>query len=27
LAIVDSLMDFRGRQTRNNGAGPANGEG
>ncbi|HSC84278.1 MAG TPA: hypothetical protein VLC30_11730 [Pseudomonas sp.] len=27
LAIVDSLMDFRGRQARKNGAGPANGEG
>jgi hypothetical protein len=27
LAIVDSLMDFRGRQSRNNGDGPANGEG
>lgn len=27
LAIVDSLIDFRGRQARNNGAGPANGEG
>ena len=26
-AIVDSLMDFRGRPARNNGAGPANGEG
>jgi hypothetical protein len=26
-AIIDSLMDFRGRQARNNGAGPANGEG
>lgn len=27
LAIVDSLIDFRGRSARNNGAGPANGEG
>ncbi|MWV15414.1 hypothetical protein F3I16_05075 [Pseudomonas sp. L-22-4S-12] len=27
MAIVDSLIDFRGRQARNNGAGPANGEG
>ncbi len=27
LAIVDSLIDFRGRRARNNGAGPANGEG
>jgi len=27
LAIVDSLIDFRGRQARKNGAGPANGEG
>ncbi|MBD7978681.1 hypothetical protein [Serpens gallinarum] len=26
LAIVDSLFDFRGRPSRNNGAGPANGE-
>jgi hypothetical protein len=27
LAIVDSLIDFRGRKARKNGAGPANGEG
>lgn len=27
LATVDSLIDFRGRFARNNGAGPANGEG
>ena len=27
LATVDSLIDFRGRRARNNGAGPANGEG
>ncbi|RJG13251.1 hypothetical protein D3879_08295 [Pseudomonas cavernicola] len=27
LAIVDSLIDFRGRLARKNGAGPANGEG
>jgi len=27
FAIVDSLIDFRGRQARKNGAGPANGEG
>ncbi|WP_263140917.1 hypothetical protein [Pseudomonas sp. RIT-PI-AD] len=27
LAIVDSLIDFRGRQGRKNGPGPANGEG
>ncbi|WP_375740409.1 hypothetical protein [Pseudomonas boanensis] len=27
LAIVDSLIDFRGRQARKNGPGPANGEG
>ncbi len=27
LAIVDSLIDFRGLRARNNGAGPANGEG
>jgi hypothetical protein len=26
-AAIDSLIDFRGRQARNNGAGPANGEG
>ncbi len=27
VAVVDSLFDFRGRASRNNGAGPANGEG
>jgi hypothetical protein len=27
VAIVDSLIDFRGRRARNNGAGPTNGEG
>ncbi|CAD5106559.1 YybS family protein [Zestomonas carbonaria] len=27
FAIVDSLIDFRGRLARKNGAGPANGEG
>ncbi|MEK1904288.1 MAG: hypothetical protein AAAB13_00780 [Pseudomonas sp.] len=27
VAIVDSLIDFRGRLARKNGAGPANGEG
>jgi hypothetical protein len=27
LAIVDSLIDFRGRFERKNGSGPANGEG
>ncbi len=27
LAIIDSLMDFRGRRARKDGAGPANGEG
>lgn len=27
LAVVDSLIDFRGRLARKNGAGPANGEG
>jgi hypothetical protein len=27
LAIVDSLFDFRGRLARNQGSGPANGEG
>lgn len=27
LAIIDSLMDFRGRFARTSGAGPANGEG
>lgn len=27
LAIVDSLFDFRGRASRKDGAGPANGEG
>jgi hypothetical protein len=27
LAVVDSLIDFRGRLARNNGVGPANGEG
>ena len=27
IATIDSLMDFRGRHSRNNGAGPANGEG
>jgi hypothetical protein len=27
LAVIDSLIDFRRRLARNNGAGPANGEG
>ena len=27
LAVVDSLIDFRGRLARKNGAGSANGEG
>lgn len=27
LAVVDSLIDFRGRMARKHGAGPANGEG
>ena len=27
LAVVDSLIDFRGRLAPKNGAGPANGEG
>ncbi|MBM7061241.1 hypothetical protein JQX08_11040 [Pseudomonas sp. UL073] len=27
FAVVDSLIDFRGRLARKNGAGPANGEG
>ena len=27
LAVVDGLFDFRGRLARNNGVGPANGEG
>jgi len=27
MAIVDSLFDFRGRASRDDDAGPANGEG
>jgi hypothetical protein len=27
VAIVDSLFDFRGRASRDDDAGPANGEG